>query len=117
MCQTCGTPTYYIDVRDSGNLSIVFNSLGAFSNICCPCSPNTTYKITYYNPSSNCPWYSSSSTSSCYMMQALTSDYIPLNSNISVHAISTRNTSLNGYLTIPSLSFGSNFTLKIFQTY
>ena len=35
--QTCGNPTtYYIDIRDSGNLSIVFNSLGAFSNIGCP---------------------------------------------------------------------------------
>ena len=114
--QTCGTPTtYYIDVRDSGNLNIVFNSLGAFSNIGVPCNPATTYKVTYYNPSSNCPWYSSSSTSSCYMMQALTSNYIPLNSNTYVYAISTRNTSLAAYLTIPSLSFGSNFTLKIFS--
>ena len=51
--QTFGSrTTYYIDIRDSGNLSIVFNSLGAFSNIGCACSPNTTYKITYYNPSS-----------------------------------------------------------------
>ena len=114
--QTCGNPTtYYIDIRDSGNLSIVFNSLCAFSNIGCPCNPNTTYKITYYNPSSNCPWYNSSSTSSCYMMQALTSNSIPLNSNISVYAISTRNTSLTAYLTIPSLSFGSNFYIKDFS--
>ena len=114
--QICGTPTaYFIDVIDSGNLSIVFNSFGAFSNIGCPCSPNTTYKITYYNPSTNCPWYNTSSTSSCYMMQALTSNSIPLNSNISVYAISTRNTSLSGYLTVPALSFGSKFILKISQ--
>ena len=113
--QTFGSrTTYYIDIRDSGNLSIVFNSLGAFSNIGCPCNPNTTYKITYYNPSSNCPWYNSSSTSSCYMMQALTSNSVPLNSNISVYAISTRNTSLTAYLTVPSLSFGSNFYIKDF---
>ena len=114
--QTCGNPTtYYIDIRDSGNLSIVFNSLGAFSNFGCPCNPNTTHKITYYKPSSNCPWYNSSSTSSCYMMQALTSNYVPLNSNISVYAISTRNASLTAYLTIPSLSFGSNFYIKDFS--
>ena len=107
--QICGTPTAcYIDVRDSGNLSIVPYSLGAFSNIGYLCSPNATYKITYYNPSRNCPWYSSSSTASCYMMQALTSNSVPLNSNISVYAISTRNTSLTAYLTIPSLSFWVN---------
>ena len=49
------------------------------------------------------------------MMQALTSNSIPLNSNISVYAISTRNTSLTGYLTIPALSFGSNFYIKGFS--
>ena len=49
------------------------------------------------------------------MMQALTSNSVPLNSNISVYAISTRNTSLTGYLTIPSLSFGSNFYIKDFS--
>ena len=82
--QTCGSPTsYYIDFRDQNNLSVMFNSLGAFSNIGCPCNPNTTYKITYYNPSSNCPWYNSSSTSSSYMLQALTTNAIPVNSNIS----------------------------------
>ena len=48
-------------------------------------------------------------------MQALTSNYVPLNSNISVYAISTRNTSLTAYLTIPSLSFGSNFYIKDFS--
>ena len=85
-------------------LVLFFNYLGAFSNIGCPCNPKTTYKITYYNPSSNCPWYNSSSTSSCYMMQALTSNSVPLNSNISVYTISTRNTSLTAYLTIPSLT-------------
>ena len=54
--QTCGTPTsYYIDFRDQNNLSVVYNSLGAFSNIGAPCNPKTTYKITYYNPSSNSP--------------------------------------------------------------
>ena len=114
--QTCGTPTaYYIDIRDSGNLSIVFNSLCAFSNIGWPCNPNTTYKITCYNPSSNCPWYNSSSTTSCYMMQALTSNSVPLNSNISLYAISTRNTSLTAYLTIPSISFGSKFYIEDFS--
>ena len=46
------------------------------------------------------------------MMQALPSNYVPLNSNISVYAISTRNTSLTGYLTIPASSFGSNFYIK-----
>ena len=37
------------------------------------------------------------------MMQALTSISIPLNNNISFYAISTRNTSLAGYLTIPTV--------------
>ena len=83
-------------------MSIVFNSLGDFSSIGVPCNSATTYKITYYNPSSNCSWYSSSTTSSCYMMQALTSNSVPFNSNISVYAISTRNTSLTGYLSLPS---------------
>ena len=101
--------------KDSGDLSIVFNSLGAFSSIGVPRSPYTTYKITYYANSTSCPWYNFSSTSSCYMMQALTSNSIPLNSNISVYAISTWNTSLTAYLTIPSLSFGSNFYIKDFS--
>ena len=49
------------------------------------------------------------------MMQALTSNSIPLNSNVSVYAISTRNTSLTAYLTIPSLSFASNLYIKDFS--
>ena len=49
------------------------------------------------------------------MMEALSSNYIPLNSNISVYAISTRKTSLTGYLIIPALSFGSNFYIKDFS--
>ena len=49
------------------------------------------------------------------MMQALTSNSVPLNSNISVYTISTRNTTLTTYLTIPSLSFGSNFYIKDFS--
>ena len=55
------------------------------------------------------------STSSCYMMQALSTNSIPLNSNISLYAISTKNTSLTGFLTIPSLSFGTNFFIKDFS--
>ena len=35
--------------------------------------------------------------------------------NISVYTISTRNTSLTGYLTIPALSFGSNIYIKYFS--
>ena len=32
-----------------------------------------------------------------------------------MYAISTRNTSLTGYLTIPALSFGSNFYIEDFS--
>ena len=49
------------------------------------------------------------------MMQALASNSIPLNSNISVYAISTRKTSLTGYLNLPSLSFGQHFYIKDFS--
>ena len=49
------------------------------------------------------------------MMQALTTNSIPLNSNISVYAISTRKISLTGYLSLPSLSFGTNFYIKDFS--
>ena len=90
----------------------MFNSLGAISNVGCPCNPNTTYEITYYNPSSNSPWYNSSSTSACYMMQALSNNSIPLNNNISFYVINTRNTSLTDYLSIPTLGFESNFYTK-----
>ena len=90
----------------------MYNSLGAFSNIGTPCNPNTTYKITYYNPSSNSPVYDSSSTSSCYMMQALTNNSIPLNSNISFYVVNTGNTGLTGYLSIPTLGFGQNLYIK-----
>ena len=48
-------------------------------------------------------------------MQTLTSNSVPLNSNISVYDISTRNTSLTAYLTITSSSFGSNFYIKDFS--
>ena len=49
------------------------------------------------------------------MMEASSSNSLPLNSNISVYVISSRNSSLTGCLSMPSLSFGSNFYIKDFK--
>ena len=51
------------------------------------------------------------------MMQSLTSNSNRLHSNIPLHAMATRNTSLLGYLTITTLNFGSNFYIKYFSNY
>ena len=48
-------------------------------------------------------------------MEALSSNSIPLNSNVSVYAISTINTGLIAYLSLSSLSFGQRFYSKDFS--